>query len=236
MELIEGIRTRTSVKKYLDKSVPNDLIGAVIESGSLAPSSGNKQNWKFVVVKNSSKREQIAKHCNEQYWMIEAPVYIVVCSDDEVTERFFGERGKKLFSVQNCAAAMENMLLMANALGLGSCWVSEFDDVELANDIGLGSMASVQAVMTLGYPSKEITKKTLRPLRNIMYLESYGGGIKSFAPFFYDWSEIASDHAKEVSQDLKSIFESEFKSFSSEIDKKWNKIAKRIELWYRRKF
>ncbi|MFW5852787.1 MAG: nitroreductase family protein [Nanoarchaeota archaeon] len=236
MELIEGIRTRKSVKKYLDKPVPNDLIGAVVESGSMAPSSGNKQNWKFVVVKNPTTQDQIAKHCNEQYWMASAPVFIVVCSDDDTIVRFYGNRGKTVYSIQNCAAAMQNMLLAAHSLGLGSCWVSEFDEVELANDIGLSSGARVQAILTLGYPTKEVHKKTFRPLKNIMFLESYGGGIKSFAPFMYDWSSIAEEHAKDVSDDLKKVLKSEFKEFSTEIDKRWSKIFKKISAWFRRKY
>lgn len=236
MDLIEGIKTRRSVKKYLDRKVPDDMIGAIVEAGTLAPSSGNKQNWRFVVIKNPETQEQIAKHCNEQYWMTGAPVFVAVCSDDDTIERFYGARGKNLYSIQNCAAAMENMLLMAHALGLGACWVSEFDDVELSNDLGLSSGARAHAIMTLGYPTKEIQKKTQKPLKNVMFIESYGRGIKSFAPFFYDWSVIASDHAKEVSEDLKSILKSEFKQTSDEIEKKWNKISKKIFDSYRRKY
>ncbi len=236
MDVLEGIKTRKSVKKYLDKKVPDDLIGAIIEAGGMAPSSGNKQNWKFIVVKSLAKREQIAKHCNEQYWMIDAPVFIAVCSDDQTLARYYGERAKKMYSIQNCAAAMENMLLASHAFGLGACWVSEFEDVELANDLGLTAGASVQAIMTLGYPTKEIRKKTLKPLKQIMYLESYGRGVKSFAPFMYDWSVIASDIADEVSSDMKKILTSEFKEISSDIEKKWKKVSKRISDLYRRKY
>ena len=236
MDLFEAIKTRRSAKKYLDKKVPDDLIGAVIEAGGMAPSSGDKQNWKFIVVKNPSTQEKISKHCNEQYWMNGAPVHIVVCSDDAYIQKFYGDRGKNMYSIQNCAAAVQNMLLMAHGLGLGACWVSEFNDVELANDLGLGSGARVQAVVTLGYTTKEMNKKILKPLKNIMFLESYGGSVKSLAPFLYDWSVIVSDHAKSVSNDLRDILKSELKGLSSEIDDNWKKISKKINAWYKRKY
>jgi nitroreductase len=228
MDVIEAIQSRKSVKKYLDRPVPDQLLGGLVEAGSMAPSSGNKQNWKFIVVKNDDTREQIAKHCDEQYWMTKAPAHIVVCSDDAEIMKFYGERGMRMYSPLNCAAAVENMLLMAHSLGLGACWVSEFDDQELANDLGLSSGSRVQAVVTIGFPTKELRKKTLKPLKDIMYLESFGNKVKSFAPFVYDWSTVMKENVEAVKKDLTAVLGTELASASKNVKKKISLLSKKI--------
>lgn len=228
MDVQEAIQSRRSVKKYLDRPVPNDILGGLVEAGSLAPSSGNKQNWKFIVVTKADTRDQIAKHCDEQYWMTRAPAHIVICSNDAEISKFYGTRGVKMYSTMNCSAAAENILLMAHSLGLGGCWVSEFDDEELANDLGLSAGARVQAVITIGYPTKELRKKTLKPLKSIMFLESYGNTIRSVSPFVYDWSKIVAEHVEVVKNDLKTALGKEFSATSKTLKTKISKLSKII--------
>ncbi len=235
MDVHEAIKKRYSVRKYQDKEVPDDLIGAVIEAGMHAPSAGNKQNWRFVVVKNPEKKERIAKFANEQYWITAAPVLIVVCSDEDTNKRFFKERGS-FYSIQNCAAAIENMSLTAVALGLGTCWIGSFNDVEIAETIGAAGVAKVQAILTLGYPTKELHKKTLVNLDRVMYLENYGGKIKSLSRFFYDWSDIANTEIKEVTKDLKKVIVTELKQYAKDIEKHWKNLSKKMENRLRRKW
>ncbi|MFW6230707.1 MAG: nitroreductase family protein [Nanoarchaeota archaeon] len=227
MDVREAIKTRRSVKKYLDKAVPDNIIGSIVEAGSLAPSAGNKQPWKFIVIKDPDTRENVARHCKEQYWMTKAPVHIAVVSDESMMEKFYGKRAG-FYSVQSCSAAAENMLIMAHGQGLGACWVSGFDDMELANDLGLPSGSRVQVVMTLGYPTKEIRRKTTRPLNEVLYLGSYGGKIATLAPFIYDWSTIVSDHVEVVKKDLEKVLSKEFSDYLKKTKTNISKLAKKI--------
>lgn len=235
MDVHEAIKKRYSVRKYQDKEVPDDLIGAVIEAGMNAPSAGNKQNWRFVVIKNPKKKELIAKHSKKQYWMTAAPALIVVCSDEDTNKRFYKERGK-FYSVQNCAAAIENMSLAAVALGLGTCWVGAFDDVEVAEAINAAGVAKVQAIMTLGYPTKELHNKSIVNLDRVMFLENYGGKVKSFSRFFYDWSDIADAQAKKITKSLKQVILSELKQYTKDFEKNWASLSKKMEGRLRRKW
>jgi len=81
MELDNAIAKRISVKSYTDEDVPNDVIGLILEAGTLAPSAGNLQNWKFVVVRKESTRADLAAASRNQNWMNQAPIHIVVCND-----------------------------------------------------------------------------------------------------------------------------------------------------------
>lgn len=235
MDLFSAIKTRKSVRKYLDKKVPNDMIGAIIEAGTMAPSSGNKQNWKFIIVKDSNTKEEVAKHCKEQYWMTRAAAYIVVCSDDSLIEKFYGERGVNRYSVQNCAAAIQNMLLAANDLGLGACWIGAFDEEEVCNDLDISGGAKPQAIITIGFPTREIYQKKLKEFNSMVYLEKYGNTIKDISPFVYDWGNIVSGEIDKITNDLKPIIIKEFKDSANLINEKWSSVINKFKKRYLRR-
>jgi len=123
MEVLDCITTRRSIRKYLDKPVPWDLVSNVLEAGRFAPSCGNLQNWKFIIVLDDDKRKGLAEASLRQYWMEQAPVLLVVVAEPEKAKRYYGDRGERFYTIQNCAAVATNMMLEAHNLGLGSCWV-----------------------------------------------------------------------------------------------------------------
>lgn len=178
MELDKCIKTRRTIREYQDKEVPWDLVAKVIDAGRLAPSSGNLQNWKFVVVLDDGKKEKLAEACLQQTWMIKAPVHIVVVAEPESAERYYGARGERLYTVQNCAAAVENMLLMAHNLGLGACWVGAFDERMVGKVVGLPDNVRAQAIITMGFPGEKIKKPAKYPLENVTYFNGWRGKIK----------------------------------------------------------
>ena len=94
METEECILTRRSVRKYKDVKVDIDKIGKILEAGRIAPSSGNIQNWMFILVDDESKRKAIAEACFQQHWMANAPIQIVVCSKPQEAQRYYGIRGE----------------------------------------------------------------------------------------------------------------------------------------------
>lgn len=177
MDVLSAIKERRSVRKYLSKPVEFDKITAVVEAATYAPSAGNLQDWHFVIVTEKSLRESIAEHCMEQYWMLKAPVMIVVCNNQERSEIRFGLRGKRLYSVQDAAAATENMLLAAKALGLGTCWVGAFDEEFIIDLLGIPGKARPQAIVTLGYPDEKPEEKDLLDLVDLVSFNKYGKSV-----------------------------------------------------------
>ena len=174
MELLECIKTRRSVRKFLDIPVEWDKVGAVADAGRSAPTAGNLQNWKFIIVLDKEKRKAIAEACLKQFWMEKAPVMIVVCSEPEKAKKFYGIRGERLYSIQNCAAAVQNMLLTAHSLGLGSCWVGAFDEDMLKRALGIPEYVRPQAVVPLGYPAEKVPTPMQYQLENIVFMEGWG--------------------------------------------------------------
>jgi len=128
MDVLECIKTRRSIRKFLDVPVEWEKVTQIVDAARCAPSAGNLQNWKFIVVLNEDKRKSIAEACVHQLWMGKAPVHIIVCAEPERAKRFYGIRGERLYTIQNCGAAIENALLTAHSIGLAACWVGAFDE------------------------------------------------------------------------------------------------------------
>ena len=173
MDVFEAIRTRRSIRKYKDKQVPWDNVITILQAGKYAPSAGNLQNWKFIVVKSDAKRKAITKACLQQEWMEQAPVFIVVVSEPKKAERFYGTRGARLYTLQGCAASIENMLLTAHSLGLGSCWVGAFDEHEIWTILGLPEESSVQGVVTIGYADEVPQAPPKYRIEHMMFFEKW---------------------------------------------------------------
>ncbi|MBI3034132.1 nitroreductase family protein [Candidatus Woesearchaeota archaeon] len=126
LDVLEAIRTRRSIRKYTDMPVEWDKIGTIVDAGRVAPSSGNLQCWRFIVVDSIHKRKALAEACLKQYWMEEAPVHILIVMMLRRIREFYGKRGTDFYAVQEAAMAAQNMMLAAHTVGLGSCFVSAF--------------------------------------------------------------------------------------------------------------
>ena len=174
MDVFECIRTRRSVRKYLIKQVEWDKVGQILDAGRMAPSSGNLQNWQFLVVIDELKKKQIAEASARQYWMANASVLMIVCEKPEITEKYYGIRGTRLYSIQNCAAAIENMLLMAHALGLATCWVGAFDEEKVKRVCSIPDRARPQAIISIGYADEKPEMPPKLTLENVTFLNRYG--------------------------------------------------------------
>ena len=188
MDALECISTRRSIRRFLNVPVDFETIMTIVESGSLAPSSGNVQDWKFIVVDNKDLMKKICEHSLNQECIHNAAFLVVVCSDSEQTERHYGLRGQRLYTIQNCAAAAENMLLTAHALGLGGTWVGAFDEEKIREFLDIPKWARPQAILAFGYPDEVPDHKRIKDLSIITYFNSYGARIKKIHHVLRDYS------------------------------------------------
>lgn len=178
MDTIECIMTRRSVRKFKEQPVEWDKIGKILDAGRYAPSSGNLQNWKFIVVSDNEKRKAIAEASAGQHWIADAPYIIAIISEPEKANRFYGIRGERLYAIQNCAAAAENMLLAAHALGLASCWIGAFDENKISSILNLVKEVRPHIILPIGYAAEvELPPQKFR-LENVTYLEVWWGRLK----------------------------------------------------------
>ncbi|MBU0456537.1 MAG: nitroreductase family protein [Nanoarchaeota archaeon] len=189
-DILDLIKTRRNVKYFLPKFVSWENISRVIDAGRHAPSCGNIQNWKFIVVMNPDSKQQLAELAHQQYEIIQAPVLIVVCSELEKAERYYGVRGEKLYSIQNCAAAIQNMLLEAHSLGLATRWIGAFNDDEVKEMLNIPAEISVQAIIALGYAKEVPPKPPKFPLESLVFFGSWRNRLKDPAKYLNDIATI----------------------------------------------
>lgn len=239
MDVLECIKARRSVRDYADKEVSWKQIADIVDAARYAPSSGNLQNWKFVVLLDASKREAVAKACFNQMWMAKAPVHIIVVGEPEKAKRYYRQRGEVLYTNQNCAAAAENIVLQATAEGLGSCWVGAFVPEQISRAIGIPQDTGVpQAVITIGYSANVPAKPMKWPLENVCYINGWGGKIKDIASYMKYYSihinsginkgkDKTVSGVKTISQKAKDIIDKVNSKIKFKIDK--NKLDKKKE-------
>jgi len=184
MDVFEAFKDRRSIRKYLDLPVEWDKVGSILEAGRLAPSSGNLQAWKFIVVRDLKKRKLLAEAASQQYWMEQAPVFIVIVGVYDKPQRFFGDRGKDLYVIQDCAMAAMQMMLAAHALDLGSCFVSAINEEAVGRIILIRGGARPMGIIAIGYPAEKPKMPLRFRLENFAYLETDAGiaYVPGYAP------------------------------------------------------
>ena len=209
MEVFESIISRHSVRSYEKKDVPNELIGQILEAAVRAPSAGNVQPWEFIVVKDIELKRELASVALEQRHVEEAPVVIVVCADPGKSADKYGERGKSLYCIQDTAAAIENMLLVANSLGLGTCWVGAFEEDKVKNILNIPQKLKPVALITIGFPREyeKPTKNFRIPFENVTFIDKHGKGFPWIHDYGYDWKYKLEPLEKHIERIKKRISE-----------------------------
>lgn len=157
MEIMEIIKERKSVRKYLDKPIEKEKLDKVLEAGRLAPSARNQQEWKFVVVTDEELRLQMVEACVNQKFVAEAPALLVICATSERNMRC-GQPARTI----DCSIALSFMMLQAVELGLGTCWLGDFYADKVKNILNIPEGHSVVAVTPIGYPADVNQKATPR--------------------------------------------------------------------------
>ena len=152
MTILELIQNRRSIRRYLDKSVPEDLISQLLLSATAAPTAANCEPWEFIVI----DCPQVLKTIREKlvFARYKAPLAIVVCGNMELA---FKGPGKEMW-VQDCSAATENMLIAATNLGLGSVWIGIYpleSNVKLLRSIlNIPDHVIPLNILYFGYPDE----------------------------------------------------------------------------------
>ncbi|MFA5141557.1 MAG: nitroreductase family protein [Candidatus Woesearchaeota archaeon] len=201
MDVIDAIKNRRCIREYSDKEVEFNKVASLVEAGMMAPSAGNLQNWKFIVITDKDKRNSIAEACVEQYWIADAPVLIAICAENKRAEKYYADRGVHLYNIQNCAAAAENILLAATSMGLSTCWVGAYNDEKVSGILGLPTDAKLMCVLTVGYSKSKPAEKHLLDIKELFYFDEWGTTIKNLdkiVGFDKDLVTKILDHGKKL--------------------------------------
>ncbi len=139
---------RYSTRKYDTKPLEAEKLDYILETGRIAPSAANYQPWYFIVVKDEPERTKMWEVYGRP-WFKEAPVYIVLCADHKTSWKRMD--GKDHADV-DIAIAADHMTLAAAELGLGTCWICNFDSEKCVEVLGLPDHIEAVVILSLGYP------------------------------------------------------------------------------------
>jgi nitroreductase len=169
MKFMDLIKQRISVRKYSSKPVPRELIDLCLEAARLAPSACNSQPWSFIVVDDEKTKNEIVKKSMSGIYMsnkfvMTAPVIIAAITEHSTyIARMGGMLRHIKYNLIDIGIACEHLVLQAEELGLGTCWLGWFDEKAVKKVLGLSKSTKVDVMISLGYPAEDLpAKKRIR--------------------------------------------------------------------------
>ncbi len=173
MDVLEAIKERRSIRAFTDGKVSEKDVERLIDAARWAPSAGNTQPLELVVIKDKEMKRKLSEAALNQTFIQKAPVVIVVCADLNRSSRGYGSRGERLYSLQDTAAATENILLAAQELGLATCWVGAFRDKEVAKAVKAPKNMKPVAIVPVGHPAERPLAPPKRSVNEIVHYETF---------------------------------------------------------------
>ena len=168
MNVFKAIKNRRSVRNYRQDPVPEEKLKKILEAARLAPSAHNAQNWKFVVVRDSKKREELAQAAGQGF-IARAPVIIVLVSLDP---EHIMSGGTPAYAV-DLGIAGEHIALQAVEEGLGTCWIGAFSQEKVKEILNIPDDCKVVALLPLGYPADEREFKERKEFDQVVSFEEF---------------------------------------------------------------
>ena len=192
-ELIQLIKQRRSIRRFLDKPIDREVIEEIIQAGRYAPSDRNRQPWRFIIISNREyirglsekvrgelkkllrKKINIPKELKEK----ENKILLAAAAYAKEDHIFFDApvlililTDDKLFSTESSACCAQNMMLAAHSLGIGSCWIGLANVLNLnkkyLRDIGVPEGYHIAAAIIFGYPAEKKTKLPIRKVGDVI--------------------------------------------------------------------
>ena len=169
MNVLEAIETRRSVRKYKRESMPEEHLKTIIKAAQLAPSAGNKQPWRFIVVSDPDMKTKVAEVARKQMWMAEASVIIACLGMDKKSPEVY-ERWAKL----DVMTAVEHMVLAAWELGYGTCWIGAFVESDVKELLDIPEEMTVVNLLPIGVPDQKPNARARKPISELFHDGKYG--------------------------------------------------------------
>ena len=162
MDMLEAMRNRRSIRRYRKADVPDEKLMQVLEAGRWAPSAHNSQPRKFIVIKDEKTRKELARIAPYGSFLADAPAAIAVVIDPSLSNH----------PVEDGAAATQNVLLAAHALGLGSCWIGSYGsgyEDGAKRILGIPGDKRLLSLISLGYAADSGGSTRIELVRLVSY-------------------------------------------------------------------
>jgi nitroreductase len=155
VEFMDVVTARKSVRDYSEKVVENEKLTQILDAARLAPSWANKQCCRYVVVRDRKRIEELSSMF--MGWIKQAPVVVVACADPKHS----GSRNGMDYYLVDVGISMQQLVLAATNLGLGTCWIGAFDESKVKQALGIPGNLKVVALTPIGYPASVSVKSKL---------------------------------------------------------------------------
>ena len=165
MSLIDLVLSRRSIRKYESKNIPEEVLQQILEAGRQAPSAANRQPIRFVVVTDQSVVKSVCDTLVTRF-VKSAPVAIAGCAD---VKSFL--TGK--WAVVDATIAMQNMVIAAWALGIGSCWIGACNEEKVKELLKIPDRWKFVALLTLGFPAEQPKPRKKKQFEDLFNFNSF---------------------------------------------------------------
>jgi len=165
MSLLDLILSRRSIRKYENKDIPEEVLQQILETGRQAPSAANRQPIRFIIVNDHDILKNFCDNLITRFVKY-APVAIVGCAD--IKSLLTGK-----WAVVDATIAMENMVIAAWTLGIGSCWIGACNEEKVKEMLKIPDKWKVVALLTFGYPAEKPEQRKKKPFEKMFSFNSF---------------------------------------------------------------
>jgi nitroreductase len=165
MSLLDLILSRRSIRRYENKDIPEEVLQQILETGRQAPSAANRQPIRFVIVNDQDILKKLCDNLINRFVKY-APVAIVGCAD--IKSLLTGK-----WAVVDATIAMENMVIAAWTLGIGSCWIGACNEKKVKELLKIPDKWKFVALLTFGYPAEQPKQRKKKPYEKMFSFNSF---------------------------------------------------------------
>lgn len=179
MEFFDVVKKRRSIHYFAEEEVSDDDLNYILEVARWAPSAGNAQPWRFVIVKKPENIHKVWESTTgifditPQNFIKKAPVLIVICTDTTAYEGKQARIKSDLYCIQDSALAAMNLLLAVCDRGLGACWVGMFHEDRLREALKIPSTIRPVAIIPVGHTKSKEKPRPRKPLKELVHYETF---------------------------------------------------------------
>jgi nitroreductase len=181
MRFNELAKQRRSIHYFTDEPVTEEELETVLEAARWAPSAGNAQPTRYLVVRDEQNREKVwesttgIEGVTPQNFIKKAPVHIIILADTRAYKRKQSSLFKERFLLQDTSAATMNLLLAVADIGLGACWVGMFREDALRESFNIPEHLTPVSIIPIGHTNSKEKPRPRKPLTEIVYHEYFSG-------------------------------------------------------------
>ncbi|MEW6407605.1 MAG: nitroreductase family protein [Patescibacteria group bacterium] len=173
MEFFDLIKKRQSIRVFQEKLVEEEKVKKILQAANSAPSAGNLQAYKIVVVRDKEIKEKLCQAALGQDPILSAPVVFVFFADILQSSQKYGVRGEKMYSLQDATIAASYAQLAAADLGLGIVWIGAFEDGEIRAVLNAPKELVPVAILPVGYPAEKPEKTERKRVEDLVKWEKF---------------------------------------------------------------